>query len=99
MTGTTAASRAGGEVAVEALVDRALAAGGDLVRVHLSLPLPLSLGEEEDSHTGLGTRVSCRRQGRLEPGGGRWRSGEGSSKGGVSRRCARRGPTPACGTL
>jgi hypothetical protein len=42
VAGTAAGARAGGEVAVEALVDRTLAAGGDLVRVHLSLSLSLS---------------------------------------------------------
>ena len=72
MAGTAAGASAAGEVAVEALVDRTLAAGGNLVRVHLSLSL--SLGGEVDSGTGLGTRVSCRRGGgALED----WRQGEG----------------------
>jgi hypothetical protein len=38
---SAAGARAGEEVAVEALVDGALAAGGDLIRVHVPLP-PLS---------------------------------------------------------
>lgn len=37
VTDTAAGARAGGEVAVKAVVDGALAPGGDLVRVHLSV--------------------------------------------------------------
>lgn len=53
MTATAAGARAGGEVAVKAVVDGALAPGGDLVRVHHSV------GEERDSRTGLGFRAGA----------------------------------------
>jgi len=53
VTDTTAGPRAGGEVAVKAVVDGALAPGGDLVRVHLSA------GEKRDGRTGLGFRAGA----------------------------------------
>jgi hypothetical protein len=53
VTNTAAGARAGGEVAVKAVVDGALAPGGDLVRVHLSV------GENRDSRTGLGFRAGA----------------------------------------
>lgn len=53
MTDTAAGARAGGEVAVKAVVDGPLAPGGDLVRVHLSV------GDKRDSRTALGFRAGA----------------------------------------
>jgi hypothetical protein len=61
---SAAGARAGEEVAVEALADGALAAGGDLIRVHVPLP-PLSpRGRMAGARVGdAGWRAAERREG------------------------------------
>jgi hypothetical protein len=60
---SAAAARASEEVAVEALVDGALAAGGDLIRVHLLCPLSPRTTGGWRVELGLATRNGERRNG------------------------------------